>query len=346
MSKQRKSASKTPAKGKADNLITNAESPAAECSRPMPPHGKGRTGIAQVAGTQGRARQWAAEQADKIKTEAEGAEFPVLYLAAAYTEQAFHLAVRAAQWTRGGEPPIVADFVNLFAALHEYRNRARDFLEGQDTGGVWEHWTATPGTVYCWKSNNSALAVAYDFARMIESEIFCNCPVSYNVPATPCNAPAFSQWRDEAIAGIGKRSLPPLSDWPRWMIHRDTQALLCKLSAEYGQAAKAAAAEKPQAAAAQADKPGLDGDTHGPDFRSVRWGGETYEFTANQSACVERLWKAMENGTPDVGGATLLTLADINSKRIQDVFRDNPAWNVLIVPGATKGAYRIAPKNN
>ena len=47
MSKQRKSASKTPAKGKADKLITNAEAPAAECSRPMPPHGKGRTGVAQ-----------------------------------------------------------------------------------------------------------------------------------------------------------------------------------------------------------------------------------------------------------------------------------------------------------
>jgi len=47
MSKQRKSASKTPAKGKADKLITNAESPAAECSRPMPLHGKGRTGVAQ-----------------------------------------------------------------------------------------------------------------------------------------------------------------------------------------------------------------------------------------------------------------------------------------------------------
>jgi len=47
MSKQRKSASKAPAKGKADKLITNAESPAAECSRPMPPHGKGRTGVAQ-----------------------------------------------------------------------------------------------------------------------------------------------------------------------------------------------------------------------------------------------------------------------------------------------------------
>jgi hypothetical protein len=257
MSKQRKSASKAPAKGKADKLITNAESPAAECSRPMPPRGKGRTGVAQVAGTLGRARQWAAEQADKIKTEAEGAEFPVLCLAAAYTEQAFHLAVRAAQWTRGGEPPIVADFVNLFAALHEYRNRARELLEGQDEGKVWAHWPAAPGTMYCWTADNSALAVAYAFARMIENEIYCNCAVSYNVPSTPCNTPAFSQWRDNAIAGIAEKSLPPLSDWTRWMIHRDTQALLCKLSAEYGQAAKAAAAEKPHAAA-QADKPGLD----------------------------------------------------------------------------------------
>ena len=83
------------------------------------------TRVAHLAGTLGRVRQLAAVQADKIKAKAEAAGFPALYLAAAYTEQAFGLAVRAAQWTRGSEPPTVADFVNCFAELFECRNRDR-----------------------------------------------------------------------------------------------------------------------------------------------------------------------------------------------------------------------------
>jgi hypothetical protein len=96
---------------------------------------------------------------------------------------------------------------------------------------------------------------------------------------------------------------------------------------------------------AQADKPGLDDDTHSADFRSVRWGGATYTFTSNQAACVRQWWEAMENGTPDVGVDTVLEVANTaETVRIQDVFRKHPAWGVLIVQGATKGAFRIAPK--
>ena len=97
-------------------------------------------------------------------------------------------------------------------------------------------------------------------------------------------------------------------------------------------------------AKAKTNRPDLGGDTHGPDFRSVRWGGDTYTFSPNQAACVRQWWEAMENGTPDVGGDTVLATSDINSQRLQDVFRNHPAWGVLIVSGATKGAYRIAPK--
>ena len=146
----------------------------------------------------GRVRRLAAVRADDIKGNAEAAEFPVLCLAAAYTEQAFNLAVGAAQWTRNKNPPTVADFVNLFAELHECRSRARELLEGQDKGRVWEHWPAAPGTVYCWKADNSALAVAYAFARMVETEIYCNCRVSYNALSTLCDTPAFSEWRRQS----------------------------------------------------------------------------------------------------------------------------------------------------
>ncbi len=87
---------------------------------------------------------------------------------------------------------------------------------------------------------------------------------------------------------------------------------------------------------------GQDGWTHSPDYRSVRWDGEDYHFTANQAACVQQLWEAWENGTPDVGDETLLATAGADSKRLRDVFKDNEVWGKVIVEGKTKGTHRIA----
>lgn len=202
-----------------------------------------RTDGAQVR-TLGRVRQWATETADEIKANAEGADFPALCLAAAYTAQAFECAQQAAHWTRGTKPPDVAEFLNTFAELRECQSRARELLEGQDKGKVWVHWPAAPGTVYCWKADNSALAVAYAFAQMIHIEILANSPISFNNLSIPCDSPALVQWRDNAIVGLGKHSLPPASDWPRWAMHRDRQALLCKLNAEYAEALKKAKASE------------------------------------------------------------------------------------------------------
>lgn len=82
---------------------------------------------------------------------------------------------------------------------------------------------------------------------------------------------------------------------------------------------------------------------HSPDFRSVSWFGESYSFTANQAACVKILWEAWENETPEVSGAHLLEAADVqdSTQRIDLVFRGNPAWGAMIVPGKTKGVYRL-----
>jgi hypothetical protein len=61
-----------------------------------------------------------------------------------------------------------------------------------------------------------------------------------------------------------------------------------------------------------------------------------------QAAIIKLLWQAMDNGTPDVGGDTLLEAADAKSSRLIDIFRANSAWNRLIVDGATKGSTRLA----
>ncbi len=100
----------------------------------------------------------------------------------------------------------------------------------------------------------------------------------------------------------------------------------------------------------KAGKPagGKESDTsHSPDFRSVRWFGEVYGFTANQAPVVKCLYENWQNGTPDVGDETLLSAVDPESPplRLSTLFRDHPAWNTLIVSGGTKGTKRLAEEN-
>ena len=60
---------------------------------------------------------------------------------------------------------------------------------------------------------------------------------------------------------------------------------------------------------------------HSDDFREVRWHGVQYRFTPTQAQCVKVLWNNWERGTPEVGDATVLELADSNSGRLDHVFR-------------------------
>ncbi len=86
---------------------------------------------------------------------------------------------------------------------------------------------------------------------------------------------------------------------------------------------------------------------HSPDFRSLRWFGEVYSFTANQAPVVKCLYENWENGTPDVGDETLLSAVDHDAPpaRLSVLFRKHPAWNTLIVLGETKGTKRLAEEN-
>lgn len=80
---------------------------------------------------------------------------------------------------------------------------------------------------------------------------------------------------------------------------------------------------------------------HSFDFRSVHWFGIDYNFTPNQAAAVKMLWEAWENGTPDIGGDTLATKVDSDSRRARDIFKGHPAFGKMICPGTTKGTYRL-----
>ena len=83
---------------------------------------------------------------------------------------------------------------------------------------------------------------------------------------------------------------------------------------------------------------------HSTDFRSVKWSGEQYSFTANQAVVVRLLFTNLESETPDVGDETLLYKVDPEAPpaRLNVLFRDHPAWGTMIIPGATKGTHRMA----
>ncbi len=80
---------------------------------------------------------------------------------------------------------------------------------------------------------------------------------------------------------------------------------------------------------------------HSDDFRSVKWHGETYSFSKQQAAFVKILWEHWERGTPDVGSQYLLERCDSTASRITDVFKRHNALGIVIVPGRTKGSYRL-----
>lgn len=90
---------------------------------------------------------------------------------------------------------------------------------------------------------------------------------------------------------------------------------------------------------------------HSSDFRSVRWYGVDYCFTEAQAAIVAALWKAWENGTPELGARYLLGIAKLESDRLPDVFKEkgqyHPAWGTMIQTNVgSKGAARLCPPKN
>jgi hypothetical protein len=80
--------------------------------------------------------------------------------------------------------------------------------------------------------------------------------------------------------------------------------------------------------------------------RSCVWGGRKFFFTDMQGNIVRQLWRAFKKGTPDVSQTDLLekagsAMADTEARLVK-LFKDHDAWGILIVPGPTKGTYRLA----
>jgi hypothetical protein len=100
-----------------------------------------------------------------------------------------------------------------------------------------------------------------------------------------------------------------------------------------------ARAESAQAGFTAAEK----GIICSPDFRSVRWSGQLYEFTTQQSACMKIYYQAWKKGVPAVSDGYVLTKIEAGDKtRINKIFAEHPAWDTVIIPGETKGTHRLA----
>lgn len=79
----------------------------------------------------------------------------------------------------------------------------------------------------------------------------------------------------------------------------------------------------------------------GPDFRCANVGGKEYSFRDSQAVCMRILYEAWKNHTPEVGADYILETIGYSYKRLSDLFKGHPAWGTLIVPGHTRGTYRL-----
>jgi hypothetical protein len=86
---------------------------------------------------------------------------------------------------------------------------------------------------------------------------------------------------------------------------------------------------------------------HSEDFTSVLWFGTSHTFTPTQAKCVEVLWAAWENGTPDLQQVTILDragseMANTKKPSLRKLFTDHPAWDTMIQPTpGLRGAFRL-----
>lgn len=87
--------------------------------------------------------------------------------------------------------------------------------------------------------------------------------------------------------------------------------------------------------------------SHGPQFRSVRWDGQLYEFTPTQAAIISLLWQLAEQGTPVASGDWLIERAgsDVSNGRVDVIFQGHPFWQVGLVRGRTRGTYGLNVTN-
>jgi hypothetical protein len=68
---------------------------------------------------------------------------------------------------------------------------------------------------------------------------------------------------------------------------------------------------------------------------------QEFSLTGRQAQAVEFLYEMHQNSTPEVGQALILERLESKYTDLRYVFKKNPAWGNLVVPGRTRGTFRL-----
>jgi hypothetical protein len=81
---------------------------------------------------------------------------------------------------------------------------------------------------------------------------------------------------------------------------------------------------------------------HCPGYRIVTVGRASFFFGSTQAQVVRLLHQALQDGTPAMHQRRLLESSGSECQCLAHLFRGNPAWGTLIVPGPVRGTYRLS----
>lgn len=82
---------------------------------------------------------------------------------------------------------------------------------------------------------------------------------------------------------------------------------------------------------------------HSEDFRTIMFGGESYNLTSRQAQVVQLLYEEMESGIPEVAQDRILVALDSPASQLRDAFQgaNRGLWGMLIVPGKRRETYQF-----
>jgi hypothetical protein len=81
--------------------------------------------------------------------------------------------------------------------------------------------------------------------------------------------------------------------------------------------------------------------TYSDDFRDIKWQGQSFGLTPRQAEVVRLLYRAYENGTPQLSDKFICAALHTSESRLRDTFRKSKVWGTLIIPGNRPGTRRL-----
>ena len=133
------------------------------------------------------------------------------------------------------------------------------------------------------------------------------------------------------------------------MLRRHASAVLGTMSAMVSRHADAVAAGSLPThslvrLAADAGEPDRDPEErfrHSPDYAMVVVDSQEHHLSSLRAAAVRVLHEAHLDGIPELRGQYILATIESDSRGLSDIFKRSPAWGTLVVPGGSRGAYRL-----